>query len=115
MQVSFLGSLLKNRARQRIRILQRLEERLRRVPGGWIPCGRRALFQKALLRRSRRSRDGPSEGGAGVDAAGELADELAEFHAGEAGGDFRGREAGGGGELIDLGISGGEGIPDGLF
>jgi len=50
---------VEERSRLRIRILQKLEERLLRVPWGWIPCGRRALFQKALLRRSRRSRPSP--------------------------------------------------------
>jgi hypothetical protein len=52
-------SLLKNRARQRIRTPWWLDERLRRGFSGGIPCGRRALFQKASLRRSRRSRPSP--------------------------------------------------------
>ena len=56
-------SLLKKRARQRSRspwwLDERLRERLRRGFGGGIPCGRRALFQKASLRRSRRSRPSP--------------------------------------------------------
>jgi hypothetical protein len=52
-------SLLKNRARQRIRSPWWLDERLRRGFSGGIPCGRRALFQKASLRRSRRSRPSP--------------------------------------------------------
>ena len=52
-------SLLKNRSRQRIRNSGWLDERLRRGLGGGIPCGRRALFQKASLRRSRRSRPSP--------------------------------------------------------
>ena len=45
-------SLLKNRARQRIPNRRWLDERLRRGFSDGIPCGRRALFQKASLRRS---------------------------------------------------------------
>ena len=50
---------MKNRARQRIRSPRWLDERLRRGFGGGIPCVRRALFHKASLRRSRRSRHSP--------------------------------------------------------
>ena len=50
---------MKNRARQRSRSPWWLDERLRRGFGGGIPCGRRALFQRASLRRSRRSRPSP--------------------------------------------------------
>jgi hypothetical protein len=42
-------SLLNNRARQRIRIVECPDERLRRVPVGWLPCGRRALIPEGFV------------------------------------------------------------------